>query len=366
MNINKSIKIIFFILIIAILIVGCKSTGETIKTTDKPIKLGAILQLTGSGAAWGENAQKGATLAIEEINQQGGILGKQLEITFEDDQTNAKAAVSALRKLNSQNIKLILGPSWSRQGLATAPIACQEEVVMISPSLGVAEFNEACDFLFNLWPHDAELSKTLGKNIFEQGFRKIAILGSLEVWEMEQANAVKRGFEEAGGEVVVFELVQAEQKEFRTEAAKIKASDAEAVVLTNYAFMHLAAKQIKGMNIDLPFFAVLIDEDRITGAEGAFEGTVVITAFTPNESFVEKFRAKYGTQPDIGADTSYDVVKLFVAAIKNTDSTDPVKVKEYLNSLKKVNGASGKLTFDNQGSVTKEVQFKEVKNNKLV
>lgn len=331
------------------------------------IRIGAIFMLSGVGANWGENSQRGADLAVEEVNNSGGINGKKIEIIYQDNQgDNSKEAVNALQNLLSQNIKIVLGPNWTPSGLAVAPIACEKGIVMISPSLGVGEFNESCDYLFNLWPHDDKLSEQLGKWLYGKGYRKVAVLGSNQEWEHAQAEAVKRGFEGAGGKILAYELVQKGETDFKPSAAKIKSANPDAVVFTNFTYEHLSARKLRELGVKVPFFSVLIDDEHVQGAAGAFEGAIAVTSFTPIQSFTEKFIAKYGKQPDIGSDTSYDAVKLITEAIKISNSTDPQKIRDYILSLSSYSGASGKMKFDGKGGVTKNPLFKIVKDNKII
>ncbi len=343
-------------------------TGEPFGPAQgQPIKIGAILMLSGTGSNWGTNSQRGAELAVAEVNARGGVNGRPLQVTYEDNQgDSATAAVNGLQKLLAENIKIILGTNWTPSGLAVAPIACDRGVLMISPSLGVRSFNERCDSLFNVWPHDDVLSERLGQWLADKGYKKIAILGSKQEWEQTQSEAVKRGFTEKGGTIVAYELGQKDQKDFRTEVTKIKASNPDAVVFTNYSYEQISAKQLREQGAKMPFYSILMDDERIKGAHGAFEGTVVITSFTPTAAFKEKFSAKYNEQPDIGADTSYDAVMLIAEAMRKTGSTDPSVLKGYLGSLKNYSGASGALTFDGKRGVTKSAQFQLVKDGKLV
>ena len=333
-----------------------------------PIKLGAILMLSKTASDWGSNSQKGADLAIEEINSKDGINNRKLEIVYKDNQgDDARVAVSAFFKLLKEDIKIILGPNWTPSGLALAPLACDKKVLMISPSLGVAGFNEKCDYLFNLWPHDSLLSEELGRLVYHEGHRKIAILGSQQAWEQLQAFIIKETFENLGGEVVSFHLPSKEEEEFSNEVQNIKEIDPEAVVLTlGTASSGLAAKNLYKAGIRVPFYAVLITDQSIQDAEGGLEGAVVITSFTPNQEFAELFISKYGEQPGIGSDTSYDAIKLIAEAIEETGSTDPTALKDYINALDKCEGLSGTLIFDGKGGVTKPFKFTVVKDNKIV
>lgn len=363
----KRKRIGIVIAVITVIIIALFRVFYLTSKTHKPIKIGAIFMLSGTGSNWGLNSQRGVDLAIEQINSEGGINNRKLEIVYEDNQgDDARVAVSAFFRLFKNNIKIILGPNWSPSGLALAPLACDKQVLMISPTLGMAGFNEECDYLFNVWPHDSLLSEELAKLVYHEGYRKIAILGSQQTWEQEQAFIIKEMFENLGGEVVSFHLPSKEEREFSNEVRNIKQIGPEAVVLTlGTASSGLAAKNLYKAGVRVPFYAVLITDQSIQDAEGGLEGTVVITSFTPNQEFTDLFVSKYGEQPDIGSDTSYDAIKLIAQAIEETGSTDPTVVKDYINSLEKYEGVSGSLIFDGKGGVTKPFRFTVVKANKI-
>ena len=347
-----------------VLLIGC-TTGAA--TAEEPIKIGGILMMSGKHATWGVNAERGASMAIADINAKGGVLGRPLKLIVEDNQgDNAKIAVTSLHKLNSEGVKFVLGPNWSPSGLSVAPVACEAGVVMISPSLGVAGFNEECDYIFNVWPHDDSLSTLVGKHAVSLGYTKIAVLGSQQVWEEAQARAVKEGVVAAGGDVLL-EIAQEGERDFEAEATKIKAFGPDAVVLTSYSNIDIAAKRVRELGVEAPFFSVTLDQDLVSRAPKAFEGAVIATSFTPSAAHVAKYVAKYNEEPDIGgADTGYDAVMLLAEAMKATKSTDPAKVKDYLNGLETYDGVSGHLTFDGKGAVTKPPVFKVVKDGKIV
>lgn len=339
--------------------------------TSKPrdtVKVGAIFMLTGVGSDWGENSQKGAMLAAEEINNSGGIDGKQLQMVYEDNMgDNPTAAINAFHKLSDvDGIKIILGPNWTPSGLALAPLACQNKVLMISPTLGVKDFNEMCDYLFNLWPHDDLISKGLGGWLYNaKGYRNIAILGSNQEWENAQAAAVKNGFEGAGGKVVDYEISQKGQQDFKAEILRIKQSNPDAVVFTNFTYENISAVELRDIDPKVPLFSVLLDNEHIQAAHGALEGAIAVTSFTPSSGFSAKFLMQNNRPPDIGSDTSYDALMLLAQAMKATHSENPETVKGYLTSLRDYQGVSGNLIFDGKRGITKEPKFMIVKNGQL-
>lgn len=342
---KQKLAIALFILVLTVLPLTSCIHEKVVE--DETVKVGAILMLSGDYAIEGINAQKGIELAANEINQRGGVLGKRLEIKYEDNQAdNTQLAVSALYKFIQQDVHLVLGPIQTPSGLATAPIACSNKVLMISPNIGVSEFNKECDFIFKTVNDDALNSEFLGKYLYEKGYRKIGVLGSLQTWEKIQAESVKKGFEKAGGEVVSFQLVKPDEKDFSSIITKIKNTNPEVIIFANYNTQHLSAKKSRELGIIASFYSILVDQSKIDAAQGALEETVVVTSFTPKKDFVEKYNSLYKEEVSRPADSSYDVIMLLAQAIEETKSTDPTVLKEYLNSLEIYDGASGFLTFD--------------------
>ena len=349
--------------LIAIALLALTACTITPHQDSDTIKIGAIFMLTGLGNVQGEHSTLGVQLAIDQINQQGGINGKQLELIVEDNKgDNPKEAISAYRKLKAQGINIILGPNWSPSAEALAPIACADQTLMIAPSVGIAEFNKECSLLFSLWPPDYLNSQQLGQYVVEQGHKNIVIISSTQVWEHEQGIFVKKGVDQAGGSAELL-ITTRETKDFSNEA--LKAADADAVVFTNYAFQHLTAKQLREQGNQAIFYGVVIEPYHIQGAQGAFEDAIAITSFTPNNEFINSFTQKYNKEPLMPADTSYDSIMLLAEAMQKTNSQDPLILSQNLNTITHYAGASGSLTFDEHGGTTKESALLEIKNNEL-
>jgi branched-chain amino acid transport system substrate-binding protein len=162
---NKKIIIGIVVIIVIILGVWISNSKSSDLSKINEIKIGSILIESGDGASWGEAARNGMDLAIKEINDQGGVLGKKFVAIHEDDAGDPAKTVSAFRKLTqTDGAKFIIGPSWSKNGDAIKDLITNE--IVISPSLGNANFNEASKYMFNTWPHDYILSAKLADYVF--------------------------------------------------------------------------------------------------------------------------------------------------------------------------------------------------------
>ncbi len=140
------------------------ASGESSET----LTIGSILILSGEGAAWGNVSKNGIDLAVDDLNSAGGVLGKKFAVLHQDDQGDPKKSLSAFQQLTSgSGVKFIIGPNWSTLGLPLVEPARRQKVMIISPSLGMAKFNESHELLFNSWPHDNVLSEQLADYVYQ-------------------------------------------------------------------------------------------------------------------------------------------------------------------------------------------------------
>ncbi len=364
---NKKIIWVAIVITIVGLVIWTVAKKPAADTSDTgPIKIGAVLMLTGTGANYGEHSLNGATMAMEEINANGGVLGRKLDIVPEDNLgDNPAAAISAFNKLKSQGIDLMIGPNWSPSAIALAPIVCDKKVVMISVSEGGTAFSQKCDYTFNTYPAEARLSEALGKYVASKGYKNVAMIGSQQSWETEQFNAVKKGLEEGGAKLTIAEVTSGTETDFRTILVKMQKAKVDALILTNYTNEDITARQARDLGFKPQIYAVLLDDATVKDAEGSLEGAIGMSYFSPSKEFADKYMKEFGKTPDVSADSSYDAVNLIAEAIKSTGKTDSESVKEYLVNQKTFNGASGTGTFDEYGQVVRSPHYQEVMGGKL-
>jgi branched-chain amino acid transport system substrate-binding protein len=360
---KKLLGIIVGIAIIIIAIIAITTTSKDKET----IKIGSILILSGEGSSWGTSQMHGIDLAIKDLKLK--YPDKKFEVIHEDDKSSPKDAITAFQKLTQiDNIKFIIGTTWSLTGLPLKELATDNKVVMISPSLGMKEFNEYSKYLFNTWPHDYIATEQLAEYLFAKGIRKVAIIGNTDVWVQDQSKAFTKKFTELGGKIVLDEEPRADSTDLSTEILKLKTSDAEAIVLTSGCMYTgiIAAKKIKEMDIDLPLYSMAIDKQMIKDSEGAYDDMVFFTFLTPSKEFEERYKKEFGLEVEIGGDSAYDAVMLIAQAIDKTKSTDSDKIADYLRALKEYDGVSGHLVSDSKGGFVKQAQIKIIKDGQVI
>ncbi len=363
---NKSIFGLIAVLMCGLVVFFSLYKSES--DSEKTIKIGAILNLTGSSSFQGENSQKAINLAVEEINAKGGVLGRQIELNYQDNLgDNPVGGLSALHSLLNQKVSLIIGPNQTPTATVLIPVIKDNEIMMISPSVGSAKFAEADDKIFNIYPSNKFDSYALAEYLYNiKGYKKIAIFGSQQEWERDHAYFVKERYEQLGGTVVSLQIPLSDNKDLRSESFKIKTSNPEAVVFTNYGSTAIASKRLKEIGVNVPFYSVLLFQFQIDEAQGALENTIFVTTDTSNTVFEEKFKNKYGNIPAFPALQAYDAMYIIATAIKKAGSTEIEDVITAMKEITNYSGVSGELTFDSDGNVHKRTLYYQVKNNAVI
>ncbi len=360
--------LIFIALIILINFNSCKKKEEP-----ETIKIGAILPLTGSGALWGQNAQKGIKLALEQLNRNGGINGKKVEVIFEDSKSVPNEAVSAFRKLiDIDKIQCSIVDMISSNVLALAPIAEQKKVVIISPGASSPDITNAGEYTFRNWPSDAFQGEELAKFVFtKKNIKKVAILYIENSFGESLKKVFTATFENLGGNVVLSEPFKQGSVDFRPQVAKVKSSNPEGIVLFTYPVEALKlVKQIKSANINAQLFATAEIEDPTVLTESSFEGLIYAFPKPADRNqkevadFISAYKSKYNEEPGIVADVAYDAFNILCKAIREVGYNGP-KIKDALLNIKDYHGAAGITTFDKNGDVIKPFIFKVIKNGKF-
>lgn len=359
-------KTLFAYLVLALLptVLGTRNQAQAESAS---WKVGVLLCLTGGCAEPGNNALNGIKLAAEEINHSGGVLGRKIELVVEDTREAESAAnsVAGYQKLAlDKDIQYIIGPTWTIGGLGIAPIvAKRKDLIMVSPSLGVADFNEAGDHLFNIWPHDSYSTEGLAAYAMNHGWKTAAVLSNQGPWESVQAKVFADAFKKLGGQVVAYEEPLASVMDLKAEALRIKSKNPQVVFMSNYTQMDSAARDLRNMHFNGQIMSILMDETRIKNADGALEGALFARYADATKSFAENYERAFQQKPGIASDTGYDALKLFASAVEGAKSFDVSVVKKTISSTK-LAGAGGEIVFDGKGGVVKHPEFWVVKNGK--
>lgn len=322
----------------------------------EPIKIGAVLPLSGPVAYDGQAKQHGAMVAIEQINAAGGVLGRPLELVAEDGACIPAQSVSAAEKLvTDEEVSVLMGAFCSSSTGAVMGVSGKYGVPHITSVSTAADLTERG----NRWFFRAtDTSKLMAENfapaIIEFAPNKrAAILVVNDDWGRTVQKWYGAYFEELGGKIVSSEIFDRAETDLFPYITKIKARNPDVIIMA--ANTQLAAsltKQMRQMDVQ----AKLI-------GEGAFstqtyynlvgelsEGVYGITEYVPtidtaqNEAFVAAYKARAGELPTKFSMAGYQDVQLLADAISRAGSLDPASIRDALESTD-YNGITGNIRF---------------------
>ena len=362
--------IILAIVLLAIMVLASGCAKE-----EKEIEIGAILPLTGDAALYGDTCKSAADLAIEDINLQGGIKGRQLAIIYEDSQADPKLAVSAANKLISvDKVNAIMGAMGSSEVLALAPILNEKKIVLVSPAATSHKISDSGDYIFRTIVSDVYDGTAMAKFAYQdKGVRSVGVFHVTEAGPQGVAEAFVNEFKRLGGGILNVEKSARGENDFRTAISRINQQNPDAIYFALYPReTELFVRQVKELGVDRFLMThQLIDDPEILGRLGDATNGIVFTSpkLMPEvggsgvKSFHDKYMSKYGKEPQQFASNSYDAVILIAQAIGKY-GLDSDSIKKGLYEVHNYDGASGMLRFDQNGDVHQKMLIMVVQNGK--
>jgi branched-chain amino acid transport system substrate-binding protein len=325
-----------------------------------PIKIGMVVPLTGPIADAGRYGTQGAKLAVEEINQAGGVLGRPIELVIEDDQSLNPATVLAFTKLaDDKNIVAFLGPTRSTQIQAIAPSVKQAgRPVMIGgtdPSLTHA----GNPWLFRFRPNDTYTARVMSDfGLNKLGKKQWAIVHSTDAFGTTAKSLFADALKSQGVTPVLVEGQPNNSPDYTAVALAVKQSGADALAtfITFEADVAIFARQLRQLGVNIVWLGspsiTTTTARKLAGA--TLFGTYAVADFHPEanpqaKAFAEKYLTAYKTTPDFFGSWPYDAVHVLAKAIAAAGSLDPQRIRDALLAVKGYQGVEGTYSFDSNG-----------------
>jgi branched-chain amino acid transport system substrate-binding protein len=356
-----------------LLLAGCErrpATGGATTGTGE-IVIGMYGSLTGDGASFGQSSREGTELAVDEVNQAGGLLGGRLfKLLVEDDQSKPEEAASAVTKLITQDKAVaILGEVASRRSLAAAPIAQRYSVPMITPSSTNERVTEVGDYIFRVCFIDPFQGEVLAKFAFNDlKARKAAVLKDIQQdYSVGLTDSVTKSFSGLGGEVLAPVSYSSGDGDFRAILTQIRNQRPDVVFVTGYypeaAIIARQAREL-GMNMPLLGGDGWVGDALKNGRE-ALNNTFISNHYSSDnpdavvQDFVKAYRARFNREPDAIAALAYDAVKVLADAMTRAGATDGPKVRDALAQADVV-GVTGRLKVNAKRNMDKPAVIQEI------
>jgi branched-chain amino acid transport system substrate-binding protein len=346
---------------LSMIIVGCKpkETG--------PIKVGMYADLSAGTAQWGTDAEKGARLRIKEVNEDGGIMGRPVELVIYDCKLSPTEAVKAYTRLATQDkVAGVYGSLISNTALAVSPVAAETKVPVVSRAMDERATTPGFDpdnpdapiaanpYFFLLQPSCFQQAAAIaGYAIDELGMNTFTML-------YDKGNAyaeyLAKGFayyvEKRGKKMLGSFEFQSGDMDYKAQLTKIRELKADGLFIPNYVAQNAnAVKQARELGLTTTFLGnnswyKPMDEVAGPAADGSYFPNNMTFDDPSTQWFFDAYKAEWGEEPRLHSFSGYDDMGFLLAAIKAAKSTDPEKVRDAMEATRKFEGIIGTINID--------------------
>ena len=369
-----------FVAIAAALTLGLAGCSESADTGDDggsadesgPITIGAVLDITGAGASLGVPERQTLELLADQLQAEGGIDGREVELIIEDDQSTEDGAAQAMNKLvNEDEVDIVLGASRTGPSLAMRPIAEQSQIPMISLAANAA-IVDGSEWVFKSAQNDRVVIERMIEYMADQGWSTIGLARDASGF----GEGVQEIFDEVGAEsgisVVAVERFAPDATDFTAQMVNLRNAAADVNVIWGippaaglaqraYAQLGITTPVMQSHGIGNQVFLDTAGES----ANGLVAplGRLVVADQLPEDdpqrevisAFVEDYTAEYGEGPSTFAGHAYDGWQLAVDAL-GAVGTDPQALRDHLEGVQDFVGISGIFTMtpEDHSGLTKD------------
>ncbi len=354
---------------------GCQRGGD--RESGNTLRIGVITSLTGPAAAFGQAHKNGYTIAIEEINSRGGVLGKKIELDYYDDQSRPDQAVQGVAKLVDQDrVPIILGAYSSESTRAIVPVVTQKQVPLIVPTAVADNVMETgSPWIFRICAGSGSFASATLDFLKNNGAPKtMAIIYENTNFGQSNDKSMTAAAAPAGVNVVDREAYQASSPDYKALLQRVKAKNPEVIYFASYlldATTLMRQSEQVGLNpkyytsAGTGFAAAEFPTEK--GGGKYAEYTFSVSQWLPSaqwkgsREFDQAFFKLTGSHPAYHAMEAYAALLVAVAAINDAKSAQPAALRDSLRRLE-LSTPFGPIKFDAQGQNAHPVLVTQVQN----
>jgi len=328
------------------------------------ITFAVVGPMTGQLANIGDQFKQGAEAAAKAINEKGGVMGRQIAISIEDDVCDPKQAVSVANRIVANGVKFIDGHACSGSSIPASAVYAEAGALMMSPASSNPVMTDDAaakgwSTIMRLYTRDDAQGAFIGPWIAKKyAGKNVVVMHDKGAYGQGVADAVRKTMNENGLKEVLYEGINAGEKDYSALVTKLKELKADVVYFGGY---HPEAGLILRQAAEQGFKFQLIMPDSIASPEfwqiagPAGEGTMFVFPSDPQarpeaKEAVEKIKAG-GFVPEGFTLFSYAVIQAFAQGIERAGTDDPMKVAEALKNGQPIQTVVGEVTFDEKGDL---------------
>lgn len=356
------------VFVFAVLLIGCSTTqGDDVV---EKITIGYVGGLSGTTASFGLPSFEALEYAVKEINENGGIDGKEVNITEIDDEGVPFKGQQAIDKFSSQDIHFVVSGSSSASALSQVSKVKENDIIAISPTATDPAVNTEDPYFFAILANNKQMGESIAHYaVKSKGYKEFISFVRDDAMGRSVGEAFKNMADKMGAKVVEEFIYPATAKDFSSYLSDgINKHPEAGILLTGYApDSGLIAKQARSLGFNNMLFGTSpidnVQYEEVAG--GAADQTAFTTPYYADsesqktEQFIDTWKEKTGIKPNIYQAHAYDAVYLIKNAIESAGSFDIEAIRNELLQTKKFAGVTGEISINEDGSVTKPLYINE-------
>jgi len=345
-------------LIAAVAVAAMHLTAGTV-SAEEPIRIGSFLAVTGPAAFLGDPEKKTLELYVNKLNEQGGVLGRKLELVLYDTGTNAKNAVTFVKRLIEQDrVDFIIGGTTTGETMAVIEFVERAEIPLISLAGAEVIVNPVKKWVFKTPHADRMAVEKVYADMQKEGHHQVGLIAGTGGFDKSCLENAEKLAPDYGLEVVAKEQYGPDDTDVTPQLTRIRDAGAEAVLFCGFGTPSvIVAKNFArlGMNAKLYYNHGACSKRFIGGAGEAAEGIripcaalVVAEQLPPDDpqrevalAYKRTYESTYGEEVSTFGGHAYDALMLLVDAIRRAGTTDRAAVRDALEQTKTFVGVDG-------------------------
>ena len=358
---------------------GCSAPGsddESSGNDSGPIKIAVVNAQSGQLSSLGAWELKGARLAVDEWNAQGGINGRQIQLGVFDDQGDPTVGTNLARKIDSEGYLAMIGTAESAVTIAMAPTLKSAGIPNIASGQSPGLVAVGSEFLFLNGPTSTTYDETLAKHIVDgEGIKSIAMITNNGSYGKGEHDAFLKALQSRSITPVADQVVTTDQKDFSAVLTGIRQKNPKVIFLgAEEVESGLIVKQARDLGITATFAGaapqgtpVFIDT---AGAKNA-EGTIVSSPYLSNDideaskKFAAAYKAKFNEEAELHGAKAYDGTQILLTALKTSNVATGKELADAIRATK-YQGLLGDFAYDKTGVGIFETSIGIIRDGKLV
>jgi len=344
---------------------------------EEPIKIGLVTTLTGPASTAGILSRNGALLAIEQVNERGGVNGRRVEPIVRDDKADPSEALRVDTELINKGVVAFLGHYLSSISVKVVPLMNEHNMLMLSLGAATGDLYGLDDSFVRVCLANNVRTPLAARETYRRlGVRKVTVVYDLNnaAYTQSVLDLYRAEFERLGGEVVKTVPFYSKRNFYAPGIAEeLVNSGAEGIfIITDALHGALICQHVRKRSASIPIiasaWASVVPEFILYGG-GAVEGVLSVVECNDGSmnptylAFKKAYRDRFGQEPRLHAQNAYDVTTILLKALEKT--TDPNKLKEVLLKQGEFQGVDGMIRIDRNGEPIRPVYLMQIQNGRM-